>query len=367
MGAASKPKGARSGRTRQALVMAAAVGAIAVFGVGSVSLLGRTTSSKFSSVGYAIGDESVSGSPRSPASNPAAPASTNPAAPSASTQAAASASTPGAADVTASLPPLDAAPTGAAAAAGHAFVSTATLTVRVPDVDQVNAKKEMAINLVEGKGGGLFGEETSFSGAAQATVTLKVPPSAFRSVLSDLAKLGSLDAEQVKTDDVTQQVVDLDARISAAQSGLDRMRGLLAKTSDLRDVANLETDVNRREIELEQLKGQQQSLGQRVDLSTVILTLRAEAAATTAVAGPTPVVPLPPTPPAALPGFGDGLQGGWKVFTNVGTVVLAGLGACLPFVPVALVAFGVWRLARRRDRGSRPVARPPRLDPHESI
>jgi hypothetical protein len=253
--------------------------------------------------------------------------------------------------------PLDAGP-----AAGHAFISTATMTVKVDDVNVVNQKKEEAVALVEGSGGGLFGEQTSFNGGAHATVTFKVPPARFRPLLSSLAALGALQEQEVKTDDVTQQVIDLDARIVAAQDGLDRMRGLLAKASDLNQVATLEADVSRRQTELEQLKGEQQTLGQRVDLATIVLTITD--GSSTGPGGTTPPVvagtsgssPTTTAAPKPLPGFGDGLENGWHVFTTVGTVVLACLGAALPFLPFLVVALVTWRLVRRRRSISTPNA-----------
>ncbi len=346
-----KARGPRPGRTRQWVIMAAAVGAIAVFGLASVTLLGGNGSTKFSSVASAIGNDSGPSPTASVSVSAAGVPSSEP--PSGATSAVA------AAGVTAGLPPMDrAGAIGAGAAAGHTFVSTATMTVHVADSAQVNEKKEAAISLVESKGGGLFGEETSFNGDARATITLKLPPAEFRSVLSGLGKLGEVRDQQVKTDDVTQQVVDLDARITAAEHGLDRMRGLLDKTSNLVDVANLEADVNRREVEVEQLRGQQQSLSQRVDLSTIVLTVTADAAVAGTAVPPAPASTAGSTP-APLPGFGDGLQGGWKVFTNVGTVVLAALGACLPFVPFVIVGGVAWRLTRRRRVGpARPAPDP---------
>jgi hypothetical protein len=213
----------------------------------------------------------------------------------------------------------------------------------------------MAIALAEGGGGGLFGEDTTFDGEARATITLKVLPTKFRQLLTDLGKLGAPEAQQVKTDDVTQQVIDLDARLSVAQEGLDRMRGLLTKASNLSDVATLESDVQRRQTEVEQLRGEQQTLSQRVDLATVILTIHG-GGAIAAVSSPSTTTTTAPAVAPTLPGFTDGLQGGWKVFVNVGTVVLAGVGAALPFLPFVVIGLVAWRIGRRRRPRADPLS-----------
>lgn len=376
----------RAGKTQKRssrwVPIAITVALIAVIGVASATLLGKNSSSKFSSVAYACqknvlpgdpwrivpgqmsggcgggtsssdasgssggggGFAAQSGSPsgRSSAGVTAPSPAPSPGAAAPSAPQGAKGAPAGAEGASYAVDALDSGP----AAAGHAFVSTATLTVQVKD-GEIGAKKHDAILRAESVGGGLFGEDSSFNGAAKATVTLKVPPEKFSGLLDDFAQLGDLQVQQVKTDDVTQQVIDLDARISAAQDGLDRARGLLSKATNLADVANLEADVARRQTEVESLRGQQKTLAERVDLATIVLTLQST---------PAPVVaetpPPPPPPPEAkpLPGFLDGLSGGWKVFTNVGTVVLAVIGAALPFLPLVLVALVVWWALRRRRR-----------------
>lgn len=182
-------------------------------------------------------------------------------------------------------------------------------------------------------------------------MTLKVPPAAFRTSLSALADLGLVLGREVKTDDVTEQVIDLGARITSAQNGLERTRGSLAKAASLVEVSSLEAEVGRRETELESLLGQQKTLSQRIDLSTIILTIEgapAPGGATSPSTAPGLAASSVANQPVQLPGFLDGLQGGWKVFTNVGTVVLAVVGASLPFLPFILVGGIVWRLVRRR-------------------
>lgn len=227
---------------------------------------------------------------------------------------------------------------------GQAFVSSATMTVKT---DDVSASKVKAIELTATDGGGLFGEQTTFGAEAKATLTLKVPPPKFEPLMSDLGRLGSLESEEVKTEDVTQQVIDLDARIKAAQSSLDRSQLLLDGAKSLTEIVAGENEVAKRQAEVESLRGQQQTLAKKVDLATIVLTLTSTK--------PTPAVEQAhtPEPPKPLPGFGDGLGGGLEVARNVGTVALAVFGALLPFLPLlVIVFFGVRWLRRRMHRGA---------------
>jgi len=224
------------------------------------------------------------------------------------------------------------------------FISTATMTVKVESV--ADAKPKL-VATARALGGGLFGEETSFGEKAQSVITLKIAPEKFNDLIAEVAKLGTLAAQQVKTDDVTEQVIDLDARIKASESSLERTRTLLDRAQSLIEISQLEGEVARRQADLESLRGQKASLDNRINLSTIVVTLVGEHEATPGAAAAKDASQKPPE----LPGFMDGLSGGLKVAGNVGTVALAGLGALLPFSPVfVLIAIAV-RLARHRRRG----------------
>ncbi len=321
----------RSRRRWPTVVMLVAVLAMVV--PLSTSFLGRNGSSKFSAVGSAIGGGEgggIGGGGRTfeRSSTPLAPVPS---------QVAADA-TPAVA-ASADLATLE---KSQSLTAGRSFVSTATMTVRT---DDLGGTKQLAIAAVEAVGGGLFGESSSFNGDAKATLTFKVPPESFRRLLTELEGHGELVSQEVKTDDVTQQVVDLDAWIWAATASLNRTKELLDKATSLSEINSLDAEVARRQGDLEKLRGQQRTLAERTGLATIVLTLVKEQP--TAVA---PVVP-PVVKPSVTPGFSDGLTAGWKAFTDAGSVVLAVVGAVLPFmlvvVPVLVLA---WLLLRRRDR-----------------
>ncbi len=144
---------------------------------------------------------------------------------------------------------------------------------------------------------------------------------------------------------MTQQLIDLDARIDAVESSLGRVNDLLDKAPTLAETSKLEEEVARRHAELESLRGQRKALEQRVQLSTVVLTLTSDKT---------------PTPAAEqakrrdLPGLLDGLQGGWRAFTGVASVIGAVIGASLPFLPVYVVPLAAWRISVRRRRSAGP-------------
>jgi hypothetical protein len=222
-----------------------------------------------------------------------------------------------------------------AAAEDRQIVSTATLTLRVdeldPAVDRVNA-------LVDDLGGLIYGEDTDLRSGAVTHLTVKVPPAEFRNALSALADLGEVETQTVSTDDVTEQVVDLDSRISTAEASVERLRGLLLRAERIQDITTIEGQLLQRETDLETLRGQRRTIERQVALATVDVTLSAERTS-----------PPPPEEEDTQPGFFDGLRGGADALKTFAVGVSAVAGALLPWSPLLLgAAYVLWRTTRRK-------------------
>jgi hypothetical protein len=192
-------------------------------------------------------------------------------------------------------------------------------------------------------GGLVYAEQGQYGDHPSVTVTLKVPPDQFGPVLSSLARLGEVESQQITTDDVTDQAIDLDSRIATAQVSVDRLRSFLDRATTVTDVTNLESELVRRETDLEKLRAQKRALDARVDLATIVLTVAP------------PAAPVPADTSSGRPGFIDGLVAGWQAFVGALTVALVVVGALLPFVPVvATMLFAAWWW-RRRGRRAEPA------------
>ncbi|WP_051791692.1 DUF4349 domain-containing protein [Amycolatopsis jejuensis] len=179
--------------------------------------------------------------------------------------------------------------------------------------------------------GGYPGQETTTD--ESATLTLSVPAEKLDGVLDQLAGLGQVTKREVSAQDVTAQVVDVDARLATQRASVDRMRALLAKAQSVSEIASVEGELTSREAALESLERQQQSLAGQVAMASVTLSVSRVAAA-----------------PAEDGGFLSGLAGGWAAFVAFLGGLLRVLGVLLPFAVVFGVPAGVavWLLRRRR-------------------
>lgn len=172
--------------------------------------------------------------------------------------------------------------------------------------------------------------------AGGAELVLRIPSDELQPTIDELKELGELEELSLSASDVTREVQDLDARISALDASLTRLLALLAQAENIDDLIALEATVSDRQGQLESLEAQRRSLGEQVALSTLTLTLGSEETA-------------PPSDPDT---FLDGLQQGWDALLAFGTGALVIAGVLLPWLIVlALIGAIVWvsvRAARRR-------------------
>jgi hypothetical protein len=114
---------------------------------------------------------------------------------------------------------------------------------------------------------------TSPSGESRSlTAVLRVPAPQLEAFLGELRKLGRVDGESQRGEEVTQQSVDLDARLANARHTEQRLTEILhAQTGKLADVLAVEEKLAEVRGTIEQAEAEQKSLNNRVTLATVSL------------------------------------------------------------------------------------------------
>ncbi|MYH43708.1 MAG: DUF4349 domain-containing protein [Acidimicrobiaceae bacterium] len=154
---------------------------------------------------------------------------------------------------------------------GRDIVYRATISVQA---DDVTAAGNEAVAIVQGLGGIVFNQTTRTEPRPSAEITFKVLPGDFSTALERLAGVGKLVDQSISADDVTERVVDLQSRISTAETSVTRLRRLLEEAVELEDVAQIERELLDRETTLEVLRGQLRTLRDQVDLATITLSIR---------------------------------------------------------------------------------------------
>lgn len=246
---------------------------------------------------------------------------------------------------------------GSAAGARQRLVRTAQLTIQVDGSLAVAAAevRQAARDLdgvVESETTGFTdGAEPALQPAAEgdaapsghsvsrgeSLLVLRIPEPKLDDAVARVARVpGHVVSQTAASQDVTGDVADLTSRVASQRVSLERVRALMSRATSLQDVVSLESELARRESELEALQARLASLNDRADLATLTVLLRLPSA--------------PARPPAdSDSGFLAGLRAGWEAVQASTTVVLTVLGAILPFAVVVVVFGGpAWLLIRRR-------------------
>lgn len=221
-------------------------------------------------------------------------------------------------------------------------VRTGYVSMRVDDVLVSTGKVHALVKKLNGL---ISSEDAQSSGdSAYANITAQIPAADLDVFIADVSALGTVDSVNITAADVTSQVVDLDARIAALKTSIDRLSELLAQAQRMEDLLAIETQLSQRQSELDALTAQRTYLGEQVALSTITVSL------------------APVTTPVDVdaPGFLSGLESGWNAFLSVIMVAITALGFFLPFLLVlALIAIPIAIVIVRQARRHRSPQAPP--------
>jgi hypothetical protein len=233
--------------------------------------------------------------------------------------------------------------TGGVASADVGGLDFATKVVRTADL-RIEVEKgafgqqlRNASMLARSLGGFVESSSTSSfeEGDASGEITLRVPVERFDDAMEQIAKLGTIESSSEQGEDVTDQLVDLDARVRALRAEEDALNALMAEAANVNDVLAVRSTAIGIRQEIERLAAQQKSLADRSSFSTIHLVLHESNASLE----------------EESPGDDD-----WSIaeaFDTAAGALVAVVGAmivvvgdALPLVPFALVAYYVMR--RRR-------------------
>jgi uncharacterized protein YdcH (DUF465 family) len=187
------------------------------------------------------------------------------------------------------------------------------------------------------------GYATDTSTELKAFVTVRVPNAKFTTFVADVAKLGKVLYQAQNTDDVTQQHVDMQARLANMKAEEARLRELFNKANKVSDMLAIEQELTRVQGEIESMSAQIAYLENQAALATVNIELKE----------PTPVVSPGGIDWGVRTAFTDSVRA--FVDTMNGIIVMLGPVIALLVFVVAPVWLVVW-LVRRWLRTNRQRA-----------
>lgn len=154
------------------------------------------------------------------------------------------------------------------------LIREATISIEVEDYE--DAALELT-KLATSSQGFVLSREDQFDPSRDrraGTVVLKVPGDRFDAVLEDVSSLALVvTSRQVSVEDVTEEVIDLDARLRVKRELEERFLSILEETESTSDALETEQALSTVREDIETLQGQLQLLERRVELSVITLEL----------------------------------------------------------------------------------------------
>jgi hypothetical protein len=159
---------------------------------------------------------------------------------------------------------------------GPMIVETASLTILATNYDEASA----AIAKLTAAHSGYVEklDAKAQTGTARTfTASLRIPTKQLEGFLADLRMLGHAEEETRSNEEVSDQYVDLQARLRSARATEQRLIELLGtRTGKLQDVLEAERELARVRGEIESMQGQSLLLVHRVNYATVEVNLNEE-------------------------------------------------------------------------------------------
>jgi hypothetical protein len=196
--------------------------------------------------------------------------------------------------------------------------------------------------------GGYVTSSTTTTGTSRpraGQLTVRVPSDRFDDTRQALGRLGTVEQESLRGEDVSGQLVDYDARLRSLQAQEDSLQALLGKAANVGEVMQVQNALFSVRQQIEELQAQRTQLDQSATLATIEVSLYEPGASLVAQPEPLPATGLA----RSLERAKDGV-----VAVVGGMIVVLGW-----LVPVAVLAGLVWlvtRLRRRAGRRTEPVA-----------
>ncbi|PKQ29546.1 MAG: hypothetical protein CVT60_04815 [Actinobacteria bacterium HGW-Actinobacteria-10] len=172
-------------------------------------------------------------------------------------------------------------------------------------------------------------------------VTVRVPADTLEAFIAETGKLGNVVRQAENESDVTQQHIDLAARLKNLQASEAQLRDFFGKAKNVTEMLTIQQELTRVRGEIEAMQAEMAYLERQAAMSTVTVEL----------IGPAPVV----RPQGENWGFRDALTRSVRSFVSTVNAIIVFAGAIAPIALIALIVFFIAHATVRKRRTIRPA------------
>lgn len=153
------------------------------------------------------------------------------------------------------------------------IVKTGQMTLEVGEID---AATSQAQTVIAGLGGYVDSSTKSGTGPdATASITFRLPVAKWDQGLAAMRKIGTKDLyEQTNSNDVTSQVIDLNARIDNLKTTEAALQAIMTRTGTVADILAVENQLSETQGQIEELTAARDNLANQAAMSTLQVTFQ---------------------------------------------------------------------------------------------
>jgi len=233
------------------------------------------------------------------------------------------------------------------------IIRNATLTL---EVEEPSKAMQRIASVAESRGGFVVTSDSRRQTAANGerayeviTVEVRVPAAQFDAALADIrAAGGSVTAQKITGKDVTEEYIDLEARLRTQRALEAQLLEIMKRSQAVADAISVQRELTNVRTEIERVEGRRRFLENQASLSTINVTLQ------------------PPAPLIATRGFFNGVGTAFGEGVGIAAdITLFFIRLLLALIPVVIfIGLPIYFVARYLGRRIRARPAPPAPPQH---
>jgi len=211
------------------------------------------------------------------------------------------------------------------------IIYTGYISLETNDIDGTIA---MIRSLAEHYGGYVASSNKyMYDEEVRAEIVIRVPKDKFHAAIQEIESYGKVLNENVNSEDITQQYIDLKARLSNLQHQEKRLLEILELAKNVDEILAIEKELERVRGEIESLQGQINYLERNVEMSIISINL---------------TKPKPSFKPPSM-NLGEVLE---TALTGLFTVLKGLIILAISIIPIAIIGVIVYHIYKERRQKS---------------
>jgi hypothetical protein len=143
-------------------------------------------------------------------------------------------------------------------------------TIRFETINSARTRKTILQNATEFKGYLSRDDIQKYGENTEYEITIRVPSENFEVLLESISQdAQNIDSKSIKALDVTEEFLDVEARIKTKKELEDRYKELLKRANTIDEILSIEREIGTLRTEIESIEGRLKYLKDRVTFSTL--------------------------------------------------------------------------------------------------